>query len=296
MVINVGLHKTGTTFLNRAVFPNLPDGVHLGKPFGADDPVRHLLEAVMYTPYGRFDADEARKKANQLLSERADGKRLATISDGRLSLASHADRYLVAERLREVFGPVTITMTLRRQQDLLSALYFQALGTGRAPVKYPDWVQQFVYHRGKREFDLLNYHVLVDAYASAFGRENVHVFLYEQLQENREAYARRLAEILGADADFVTGLVKRPALNTRMTKAHGLLLRNPVLANAAKGAKAALPDPFVNLVRRAMGASGRASGKLPPDVEEMSLEVPRRTNRQLVEEYGLPLEEHGYPV
>lgn len=296
LVVNVGLHKTGTTFLNRAVFPNLPDTVHLGKPYDADDPARLLLQSIIHTPYSQFDVQQANAKAQALIRDRAQGKKLVTISEGRLSVTLHADRYLMAERLRAVFGPATILMTLRRQQDLLSALYFQALGTGRAPIKYPDWVQQFLYHRGKENFDLLNYFTLMEAYVRAFGRENVHVFLYEQMRDDRDAYARRLALILDVDGETVARLIGTPALNPRMTKAHGALLRRPALAKAANAVKAITPAPALAVARSLFSATGRAEAKLPPDIEARGLKVPRHSNRQLVERYGLPLEAYGYPL
>lgn len=294
LIINVGLHKTGTTFLNRSVFPELPNSVHLGKPFGATDPVRLVLEQIMYSPYTKLDVECARKAARDLLSNcNAD---TVTISDGRLSQSSRADRYLIAERLRQVFGPAEILISLRRQQDLLLSLYYQALGTRRAPVKYPEWVQQFRYHGGKMEFDLLNYFVLVDAYAAAFGKDHVHVFLYEQLREDRRAYAERLAGVLCIEAEQLLDLIAKPAKNVRMSKAHAALLHYPAPARLAMNVRSILPKRLLGVAQGALQLSGSASGRLPPELAESSMEIPRETNRLLMEKYSAPLEGYGYPL
>lgn len=294
LIINVGLHKTGTTFLNRSVFPELPNSVHLGKPFSATDPVRLLLEQIMHSPYTKLDVESAQGTARDLLSKY--NTDAITISDGRLSQSAHADRYLIAARLREMFGPAEILISLRRQQDLLRSLYYQALGTGRAPIKYPEWVQQFHYHRGKNQFDLLNYFTLVDAYAEAFGKNHVHVFLYEQLREDRRAYAERLAGILGVDAEQVVDLFERPARNARMSKAHAILLRYPAAARVAMKVRSILPQHLLGVARGALRLSGSASGRLPPHLADTSMKTPRQMNRLLMETYDVPLENYGYPL
>lgn len=294
--IHIGLHKTGTTFLNSEVYPRLRDVTHLGKPYDLDDPLRLMIEDVMLSAYGEFDVDAARAVLAGIYGKLPASAHKISISEGRLSLPNHADRTIIAERLREVFGAATIILTLRRQPEFLESLYYQAIGARNARLGYADWVQQFADHGGKRSFNLLNYHALVEAYARAFGAENVKVLLYEQLREDREGFARTLAEIFGVDSELLLGHIDKPARNTRMTRGHATLLRQPTLARIANAARSTLPKPVLDIARGVLDLTGRAATVLPADLENAVLADPRVSNRELARKYDLPLAKFGYPM
>ena len=66
LIVHIGYHKTGTSFLNRKFFPIHPDIFHLGKPYDDDDPIREFTERVIGVR--RYDVERCRHYIMNILN------------------------------------------------------------------------------------------------------------------------------------------------------------------------------------------------------------------------------------
>jgi len=194
VVIHVGFHKTGTTWLQQELFPKVRNARLVPRPV-----IRR--ELLLPYPFG-FDPQAARRG---VLGD-ADGR--VVLSEEELSGNLHTGGLHgsmskeIAERLARAFPDAHVVIFVRSQKEMIASAYKQYVeggGTGsihrflrpsRAPHKTPNF-----------SLDFLAYDGLVGHYESLFGREAVHVHACEALRSERAAFVARFAASLGLDVD-----------------------------------------------------------------------------------------------
>lgn len=206
VVLHIGLHKTATRFLQRAVFARLDQQRFLVNPPGLN---RALKQALWYP------SEETRAQARDAAAKARDeaGDRTLLVSEPAISgdmYSSHEDWNRNLELVHELFPEARIIYFVRRQSDWLHSAYRQAL------VKGPGMPIEFFlnYRRGEfrpREARMigrarnlnaldLRFAAIYRGYAEAFGAEQVYLFRQEDLRNRPELVQQRLAEALGIDA------------------------------------------------------------------------------------------------
>ena len=186
--LHIGVHKTGTTSLQEFLFGNrdilAQSGYYyptnaayfwrgelshsfLAHSLRAERP--HYLPAVatydVDTAYKQLAADVAHKGKHQLI-----------LSSEHFSLLySKEDVARVAERLLDICPTTKIYVYLRRQDEAIEANYKQGVRSKAFWIDFPTYVSNAL----SRHYDRWNYQLLVDNYRQAFGKDNVHVRLYE---------------------------------------------------------------------------------------------------------------------
>lgn len=203
IVLHIGLHKTATRFLQRALFRNLdPSAFHVNPP---------ALMAALRRAI-REPGDDTRRvlaaAAEAALAEA--GERTLLVSDPGISgdLFNNHDDY--ADNLalvHSVFPRATVLYFVRRQSDWLHSAYRQMLVKGRsAPIEvflnFRDGAFRPRLARrvnGVRTLDAraLKLLEIYRAWCDAYGPERVYLFRQEDLRGNPEAVYARLAEALG---------------------------------------------------------------------------------------------------
>lgn len=198
LLIHIGLHKTGTTWLQNRVFSQPKFG--FSSPWGRMASVA-VREFVRVDPLG-FDA---RTSAEVFRSGREDALAeglVPVISHEALSsrpIRGHYYAPVVADRLHQVFPDARIVIGIREQRSMLLSLFRQHvrmggreclqyfIGTGEEPVGWgPICSLEFLY-----------YDRIVDYYTGLFGPDRVLVLPIELLGRDRRAYQNRLAEFAG---------------------------------------------------------------------------------------------------
>ena len=193
VILHVGLHRTGTTWLQRrAWIPEL--GV---KPIADsaqpwDDPMlRALVQGV------GFSAQDVAEEA----ARRAHGSSFAVLSAERLGghpISGAYDRWAIADRLAAAFPGATVLIGTR-QTEWVESLYAQMLNEGycgralevasRAHWKLASWPGEY-----------LDTAALLEGYRVRFGRDKVHELPYELLKQDPVAYTKLLASATGNEA------------------------------------------------------------------------------------------------
>ena len=191
-LVHVGLHKTGSTWLQNDVFPQLPGftfgnfdpvlSALLGNLMSADDD--HFFDVAFAAVVAHYEARETRL----LLShEGLSGSLFATGATGRRS----------ARRLASVLPDADVLLLIRNQPEMLLAAYAQYVNEGGS-ASFSRFTTGDV-EGPVFELESLEYHRLLEIYVDLFGGERVCVFPYEHLRNEPTAFLDELHRRYGAD-------------------------------------------------------------------------------------------------
>lgn len=202
-VLHIGLHKTATRFLQRAVFRSLDGDRFLVNPACLARPLRRALRSP--TPENRESARTAVARAR----EEAAGRTLV-VSDPTISgdmYSSHADYLQNLELVHELFPEARVVYVVRCQSDWLQSAYRQALvkGPGMPIERFLNYYDgEFQPRVARRVYGVRNVEALTlrfldiyRDYADRFGSDRVYLFRQEDLRTSRDRVFARLAEALG---------------------------------------------------------------------------------------------------
>lgn len=287
IVVHVGLAKTGTTYLQRHVFPAI-EGIHF-VPMASYFLGTALRDAIRVDPMRHVD--EIRAEFQFYLS--TFDEPLVLISDEALTTFWIHENSLemTASFLQKVFPTAEIVVTLREQVAILRSLYLQSFRGG--------WnrTMKSVADRKERrrtpeaiEADPLpgldighfEYTNLLALYESRFRR--VCVWLFEEFAADPDGFARRLADQLGGRLkQRLPSVRENPALGRV-----GVLLLTAVNALAGGQRRRALANRIDRLDRW-------LHWRFDPLAPELQAALRRRftaSNRVLQRKYGIDVARH----
>ena len=175
IVIHVGLHRTGTTFLQNEIFPK--------------------LQGVNYKVY--HDQTEyilSKDKINLISCESLSGSPTTWIK------YNFTIRDLLAKGLKAEFPNAKIIVGFRDKEKWAKSIYGQAVKQGRVYINYESWYKKF----DKKHLDFEGYLHLLN---SLF--ENVYVYYLEDLQKDPDSFVKNMCNFIGVN----TPLFKNKKLN-----------------------------------------------------------------------------------
>ncbi|RLF37311.1 MAG: hypothetical protein DRM99_00700 [Thermoplasmata archaeon] len=165
IIFHIGLHKTGTTFLQRYVFPKLKN-VNLfctdGRPFNGIE-------------------DLEKDKINLISIENLSGSPFSS---------NEFTRYTIMEELAKLYPNAKIIVTFRNKNSWLKSLYSQYIKTG-GTYTYPEWRKKIF---NDKYLDFEEYEKLLK---EKF--KEVLVLKFEQLKSNPEEYIKKICDFIGVD-------------------------------------------------------------------------------------------------
>jgi hypothetical protein len=293
---HIGLHKTGSTYLQKEVFP-LYRGCFVGSGGKGEcaDALRHLAGApdAEYRPRAIQDLAQRleAEHGNVLLSREALG---GLLWDDPVSTGQRA-----AERIVELFSEVRVLISVRRQDDMLGSVYAQYVRQGgtQSPDAFADE------SANERFFDpaYLEYDRLVDAYLRALGRAQVLVLPYEKLAVDPQGVGEAIAAFVGATLEGSCPARRRnPSLDPGSLEVLRRWNRRFRRSRFNRAPPLAIPGAavFRHLLRAAQG--GKKVGTSGPAwldlIAEERRDRYRESNQRLATMCDLALGELGYPL
>jgi len=221
VVLHIGLHKTATRFLQRALFRNLDENRFLCNPPSLERKLRRALRS-----HSREDLQAVRTAAGQAISEAAD--RTLLVSDPGIAgdmYSSYEDWKRNLDLVHELFPGARIIYFVRRPWDWLHSAYRQVLSKGRGmPIEFFLNFRDGVFRPraarhvgGARNLNALElpFRDIYLGYVERFGAEHVYLFRQEDLRTRPEDVYARLADAL--DLDRLPPLPERVSGNRAMS-------------------------------------------------------------------------------
>ncbi len=192
IVCHIGFPKTGTTYLQKQVFPkikyiNYVDWTQVNQ-------IKILLDNIINQDDSYYNKDASQRQLmdfqkmdlNMLLSyEPLTGHHIRT---------QFPNRTQIARRLKAL-GINKIIITIRNQTDVLESTYKQYIKSGGVLKisNFFDWNNNSMPYFYR---DYFNYERIIDLYVEIFGQENVLVIQYEDIFTDRAKFDRQLAPFL----------------------------------------------------------------------------------------------------
>lgn len=306
-IFHIGFHKTATSWFQARFYPHAVSHRFV-------DRVRARQALIGGSAFG-FDACAARRALGF-----EDGAPAPLICDEDLSGFLHlglTSSYVakeIAGRLHAVAPDAQVVIFVRNQPAMIASAYQQYVREGgTAAVRrylFPDHYA----HPGKsRPFKLpgfcfrqFDYAALVDHYDALFGRENVHLFAYEELARDRGELLARMMEQLGLDVAAPAG-GERP-VNASFRRGLLPLVRalNLFTSRSVATKRTLIHLPYWYPLRKALteqlnrlaifGRRPTPEALLGPAILRWIGQHYWAGNRRLAARMGVDLEALGYPV
>lgn len=223
LVLHIGYAKAATTFLQKRVFPNVPQVHYAGRYYGNDITASRKADWVYeFTFEDKISIDRIAHKINEGMTDKS-----------AVNLVSHEvllrpyKKYRSLQRIKELenhFDEIKVIVSIRNQSDIVlsrsvhdraildvkhisDALDFEGVTDCQwpwcsRPRKRPFWVRKKECACRKTGAKSINvpfydYMALLCLLRSLFGEKNVHFIVSEELRENCAAELDRLTRFLG---------------------------------------------------------------------------------------------------
>lgn len=226
-IFHIGFPKSGSTSLQRQVFPFLDGIEYLGltpppegnsRPADMQELLKNFYQQILKSDGIHFDADASMRDLKGIFSFVTKKKSIFTHESGTGTLYSYPDVAVKAQRLHRVFdGKLKIIVIIREQSAILTSQYrdhpFEPkdIHNGK-PVSFEKWYYQTNKLRYFRFTDLLFYDRLITVYDDLFGQDSVLVLPLELMTQNPELYAEKMGAFLDvAPTSILKNLGEKPA-------------------------------------------------------------------------------------
>jgi hypothetical protein len=319
-ILHAGLQKTATTTIQKTLFSNHSEILYLGKYAPSSEKkgcrskqIYHLLAPALWQLRQPFDLQACHKLLHQEVMPKLDGKKAVVASweslAGANSLSSGSSKF--NERLRrltQIFGSCRVIICIRHPVAWFPSVYLQELRGHYVKrqrshlgqdvyLDFDQWLDRWSGRRGNGAPAFAfgeNIRTAVDL----LGKENVGVFLFEELVENPAIYYTKICQFLGVDVDEGLRLTDRKALHLRISRDQLELMRETQssLIKRCHWLFASRERRKAILEKAGAGNSPKASVELSAAAYQTLVDSSKEINRWLLTELGLPLDKYGYPL
>jgi hypothetical protein len=221
---------------------------------------------------------------------------------------------VLAEQLKEAYPDARIVLFIRSQPSILVAAYAQYVRSGGTrsarryffPKDYLIGPNASTYKQPRFDVDFFRYSRLIALYERLFGRDKVHVFLFEQFTNGGMDFLRDYAGRLGLDVDWDKVTTDRKLKSYSLGLIRSARAMNLFTARSVNDKVSVTHIPGWYDARRELLEQLNRTGMFgsSPKLEQI---VGRRTaqwlsdyyvedNRKLAESHDLPLADFGYPM
>jgi hypothetical protein len=212
VLLHIGYHKTGTTFLQHKVFPEI-DANLLVMP-----QVDYVATCAEFDPQIFVAQLNNKSKNNRYALTILSQETLSGRGDGNPMW----DPHLIAKRLKLTFPNAKILITIRNQFDYILSLYaFRVVRRGlehRSLEQFLEEKQQWLIHK-------LQYDRLIGDYIRLFGAERVLVLPFEQLAADGSGFIKETLTFIGCETELEIefGKVNPSTRNGRLLQTHRII-------------------------------------------------------------------------
>ncbi|KAA1189216.1 sulfotransferase [Pseudohalioglobus sediminis] len=316
LALHVGMSKTGTSTLQRALFRNHSQVFYLGKYVPSKTPkgcrteeVYQWLQPLLWDLKAEVDVDTHRQFFNSLRAEHVAQQQIPVCSWEALALSPGGLFSQRLERLQRVCGDIKVQFTLRNPASWITSSYLQELQgnfTKRKPQTFgrnayiglEDWIELHVAKRGGLG-QWLNYAANIRIASELLGRDKVAVLLFEDLVADADNFYRDVANFLGIDAEQCVELARGYHYNKRLTEADVAHMQS-VQASLPGRMRWLLSSQTARRKRMAENSATRVSTPARMQLDaawvDKVADATREGHQYLSEAFQLNLRGRGYPL
>jgi hypothetical protein len=301
-IIHIGANKSGSTTLQRNLFPKSEGLIYMGEDGEGYEYYRDIVNSLVSDDDIYFRFDEALSLFSSFLS-RAEGKTFLYSNEDIMTSRVPA---LCARRLHNILPDAGIVVVIRNQLTAIPSWYVNHGAYlrnvprcyWRRYVSFDSWMDYCTSFLKYSPIEGFFYYRVVDLYASLFGRENIHILLYEDFVQRRKQFVDDLSRILRIDPqkafENLSGQWERKRRTIREFRYHKF--RNKFFWDFSFSRYIpfgkTIKEGWLTFLERGAPADGFMSDQWKARIEELYGEE----NAKLAGEYNLPLRDYGYPI
>ena len=211
-IIHVGLHKSGSTFLQSKIFPEIKNHIYLGF-YNSNlllEEVRYFQNCSNYSfnenkikNLVEFINNCKNKNRNFLISSEA-------FTGGLPSLAYGTGVFIemIAGRIKKYIPNPKIVLILRNQRDIICSTYKDDIQLGYT-CNFDEWVKERL---KMNSFEYYKYDKMVSCYQNIFGKNNVSVYFYEEVfnsSQEMQNFLKNMGLELKISEDRISEIMKK---------------------------------------------------------------------------------------
>lgn len=324
--LHVGYPKTATTTLQKNFFPNVESIQYVGKfdneglLFNFDS---KIISNLIFKNANEIDFDSQRKLFAEILDK---NKKPIVLSEEsfvsnslRVSRINKKDilpqQETIAKNIRNFFDKghfdVKILFTIRKQDEMITSQYAQSYVHYYSKYKETDSFDKFldIYLNKENQrhtfYQTLDYYHVISIYQELFGKENVAILVYEELQQEPELFYTKLCNFLEIDSDKYSEIAIQKCENKRSTDENYKRTRDVSLFDKLSQIKYKY-FPFIKLklsenikdkLKNIVWTNNEQVSKTIFLTNEQKNEILERyeiSNKRLSEMFDLNLKQYGY--
>ncbi len=292
-IVHIGANKAASTTLQRALFSKHPSIRYLGEDSAGHDEHEPLLASLLEDDDIFLDYEQLKRLFDSYQSEEKNGQ-VFVYSNEDIMTSPVPSR--CARRLKYLVPDAQILIIARNQLSAISSWYAShgaflrnvPRTYWRRHVSLDSWLSYCFSFFNKSPLIGFCYGSISALYGELFGKENVHVLLFEDLVRDRQVFIWHLAKILYVPSEDVVELLSERHERKRVSAwVRGI--------NRARSR--CLPEVPLNWLTPLMPKTGGGNAvALPPKWRTKIEERFRDENLRLADMFGLDLEKYEYPL
>ncbi len=303
-VIHIGANKTGSTTLQRALFPRSAGLVYLGEDCSGYDAYKDTLNSLVSDDDLYFQPEKTSDlfRACSAEADRSDKTFIYSNED----ITQSRVPMLCAKRLHTLLPNAKILLVIRNQYSAVNSWYIShgayarnvPRSYWRRYVSFDDWMSYCTTFKNYGPLDGFLYHQILSCYVPFFGKENVHVLLFEDFLHNKNTFIADLCKILNIDSKEALTLLgerrERKGKTLREFRYHQF--RNSFFWGLSLSHFLPFGKQLAKFWNNFL-AQGKPAGDFISESWRKKLrEIYAEDNARLAREYDLPLIKYGYPI
>lgn len=195
-LIHIGYPKNASTWFQSEFFPNIDNVDYITMPI--------IREQFLNPNSFNFNPEKVQSYFKNNYNKRlllSHQNLIGSINSGGFNGMATKE---FGNRLKSVFPDAHIILFLRNQAELISSAYLQTVIEGSTFS-----IDSYIHHKNRNlsnnmmmfSFPYLEYDKLIKYYYELFGKEKVHVFLYEDFNNDKISFLRNFSSIFNLNID-----------------------------------------------------------------------------------------------
>ncbi len=318
---HVGYGKAGSTTLQSLFFPRHEEIHFYGIRFYEDmtsewpyESAANLIKQVVHPEFFEGFDEKDLAELEQQKQVAADNNQAFVYSNDHYSLLVAPE--WSTSKMKELMPDAQILLVIRRQQDILKSIYkYKGKELSYVPSKYElkfvEFDEYFDYafsnfnNRGGHKardwvsdyLRIIDFNRLANFYSETFGRENVHIFLFEDLAGNPEKFYREMTEAMGITFDDKASyIVNSKAMNPsqNLAQIRYMSLKSKLFSNFMFTKHFPILKPASRMLHQKLQRVRAGDIRINPDQMAILSSLYSEGNRELAENFDLDLGSNGY--
>jgi hypothetical protein len=319
MFFHVGYPKAASTTLQKALFNNHKDILNLGiYPISNigydtdmdsdaiilnDDDLKNIYRLLANADSIEFNEEEVIQLIKKII-DKYSGKTDKVILFSKESITStffaHPDIISKAERINKAFSDIKIIFIIRNQVDWIKSQYRDHPFNPKnffigEPVSIDEFIEIGFSNEDVYFPNSLLYYEVLQKYSAIFGKENIGVFLFEELVTDVVSFSNKISKFMNIDASETFNLLNYRHENETVSKNYNLyrsfIRKHKRLIKMLSFLKTeSLKKYLESYLKKGEKHSVEISDKQLLRINHFY----EKSNKNLSEKYDLNLKEYGY--